>query len=106
MEARQPRPPRSHLAATAEILGPGDTLLTAQTLNLSVAGCYLETPDPFPVRSQLRLKLLFNESSIVVFGEVVRSETAAGMAVRFAPLPPGPLSILKGWFFAVDRPDF
>jgi PilZ domain len=105
MEARIPRPPRSPLAAIAEIVGSSGRSQTAQTLNLSVAGCYLETPDPFPVGSEIRLTLSFSESDIVVFGNVVRSEPGHGMGVKFRELEPGQIVLLKSWFFAVDRPD-
>jgi len=107
MEARKPRAPRTLLAATAEIveLQSGKSL-SAQTLDLSVAGCYLEMPNPLPVRSAISLKLTYNESALTVFADVVRSEPGKGMGVKFRTVEPGQLSILKGWFFALDLPDW
>jgi hypothetical protein len=107
MEAKKPRAPRTPLTASAEVVDvQSGKSQSAQTLDLSVAGCYLETPNPLPLRSAIRLKLLFNESSITLFGDVVRSEPGKGMGVRFRALEPGQISVLKGWFFAADRPDW
>ena len=107
MEARKPRAPRTLLAATAEIVDlQSSKSLSAQTLDLSVAGCYLEMPNPLPVRSAISLKLTYNESALTVFADVVRSEPGKGMGVKFRTVEPGQLSILKGWFFALDRPDW
>jgi hypothetical protein len=107
MEARKPRAPRTLLAATAEIVDLQSTkTLNAHTMDLSVGGCYLETANPLPVRSGISLKLIHGETAITVFADVVRSEPGKGMGVKFRALEPGQLSILKGWFFAVDRPDW
>ncbi len=107
MEARKPRAPRTLLTAAAEIVDLQSTkTLTAQTLDVSFAGCYLEMPNPLPVRSAISLKLTFSESSITVFADVVRSEPGKGMGVKFRAVDTGQAAILKGWFFAADRPDF
>jgi hypothetical protein len=107
MEARKPRAPRTLIPAHAEILDLASSkTLTAQTLDLSVAGCYLEVPNPLPVRAAISLKLTYSETAITVFADVVRSEPGKGMGVKFRAVEPGQLSILKGWFFAVDRPDW
>jgi PilZ domain len=101
--------PRTILAATAEILELHSTSgksLSAQTLDLSVSGCYLEMPDPLPVRAAISLKLTYGESVIAVFADVVRSEPGKGMGIKFRALEPPQVAILKGWFFAVDRPDW
>jgi hypothetical protein len=52
----------------------------------------------------VRLRLTYNGSSLTLFGDVVRSETNKGMAVRFRAIEPAQLATLKGWFFALDRP--
>jgi hypothetical protein len=105
MEARKPRAPRTLLAATADVVDlQSGKSLNAQTLDLSVGGCFLEAPNPLPVRSAIRLKLTFSGSEITLFADVVRSEPGKGMGVKFRALEPGQLSVLKGWFFAVDRP--
>jgi len=107
MEARKPRAPRTLLAAAAEVVDlQSSKSLNGQTLDLSVGGCYIEMSNPLPVRSAISLKLTFGGSAITVFGDVVRSEPGKGMGVKFRTVEPGQLSILKGWFFAVDRPDW
>jgi hypothetical protein len=109
MEARIPRAPRTILAAAAEITelhSPAAKPLVAQTLDLSVAGTYLEMPNPLPVGAAIRLRLTFNECSLTLFADVARSDPGKGMGVKFRALEAAQLSVLKGWFFAADRPDW
>jgi len=95
------------LGAQAEVVDlQSSKSFTAQTLDLSVAGCYLETPNVLPPGSAISLKLTFSGSATTVFGDVVRSEPGKGMGVRFRKMEPPQAAILKGWFFAVDRPDW
>ena len=69
-----------------------------------MGGCYLEAPNPLPIRAAVRLKLIYSESSLTLFGDVVRSQPSEGMAVRFRTLEPNQMDTLKGWFFSLDRP--
>jgi hypothetical protein len=95
------------LAATAEVVDlQSGRSLSAQTSNLSVSGCYLETPNPLPVRAAISLKLTLRGSTITVFADVVRSEPGSGMGVKFRAVELAQLAILKGWFFAADRPEW
>lgn len=105
VEDRTPRASRSPLAASAKISdAQSGQSMPAKTSDLSVTGCYLETPNPLPIRALVRLQLIYNGTSLTLFGNVVRSELNKGMAVKFRAVEPSQLATLKSWFFALDRP--
>ncbi len=105
MEGKKPRPPRLLLVADAEIFDPlSSQLIPARTSDLSIGGCYVEMANPLPVRTAVRLQLTYNETSITLFGDVVRCEPGKGMAVRFRAIEPNQMATLKGWFFSFERP--
>jgi hypothetical protein len=105
MEVRKPRPPRSPLVAEVEIFDPQSGQTTqATTVDLSLSGCYLQMPNPLPLRTVVRLKISYNDSSLTIFGDVVRSQPGQGMGVRFRAFEPNQIELIKGWFFSLDRP--
>lgn len=107
MEAKKPRSPRTPLVASAECVdAQSSRVIRAQTSDVSLSGCYLEMPEPLPIRSALTLKLTYNGSSLSLFADVVRSEKGKGMGVKFRGVEPAQLAALKSWLFAADRPDW
>jgi hypothetical protein len=106
MEDRKPRAPRSSVAVAAEVfdMQTGQSI-SGKTSDLSVGGCYLETAKPMPLRTAVRLQLSHNASKITVFGDVLRSDPAKGMAIKFRTIEPSQMDILKRWFFSLNRYD-
>jgi hypothetical protein len=105
MESRKPRPPRQPLIADAEVYDQQSNLtIPGRTSDVSMGGCFVETPQVLPPRTVVRLKLFFNEETLILFGDVVRSEPEKGMAIRFRALDANQTSVIKGWFFSLDRP--
>jgi hypothetical protein len=104
MEARVPRTPREALVAEVEVsdLQSGRSVV-ARTADISMGGCFVETSDPFSLRAAVTVKLTYNEVSLTIFGDIVRSEAGKGMAIRFRALEPNQTATLKGWFFSLDR---
>ena len=104
MEANKPRVPRELLVAEAEIFDQQTSqTIPGQTLDVSMGGCFVETPQMLPLRSVVQVKLTYNEESLLLFGEVVRSEPEKGMGIRFRTLDANQTSLLKAWFFSLDR---
>lgn len=104
MEANKPRVPRELLVAEVEIFDQQTSqTIPGQTLDVSMGGCFAETRQMLPLRSVVQVKLTYNEESLVVFGEVVRSEPEKGMGIRFRTLDANQTSLLKAWFFSLDR---
>ena len=104
METRTPRRPREPLVAEAEVvdLQSGRSVF-ARTSDVSMGGCYVEAPEPFSARAAVTVKLTYNETSLAIYGDVVRSEPSKGMAIRFRALETNQTATLKGWFFSLDR---
>src|ERR1700676_1570920 len=87
MERKKPRAPGFPLVVEAEIFDPQSGQSTQPTTSaLSMGGCYLEGPNPPPIRAAVRRKLIYSESSRSLCGDVVRSQPSEGMAVRFRTL--------------------
>jgi hypothetical protein len=104
MVLNKPRPMREMLVAETEIfdLQTGKKLM-ARTSDMSLGGCYLETEEPMPVSTSVQLRMIYNETSLTVSGDVVRSEPEKGMAVRFRGLQADQTATLKSWLFSLSR---
>lgn len=104
MEFNKPRVPRELLVAEVEIFdAQSSQTIPGQTLDVSMSGCFVETALVLPLRSVIEIKLTYNEESLLLFGEVVRSEPEKGMGIRFRTLDANQTSLLKAWFFSLDR---
>lgn len=105
MEPRKPRAPRQPLIADAEVYDQQSTeAIPGRTSDVSMGGCFIESSQVLPLRAAVRLKLFFNEETLTLFGDVVRSDPEKGMAIRFRALDANQTSVIKGWFFSLDRP--
>jgi hypothetical protein len=105
MESRKPRAPREPLIADAEVYDQqSNQTIPGRTSDVSIGGCFVETPEVLPLRTVIRLKLFFNEETLTLFGDVVRADPEKGMGIRFRTLDANQISVLKGWFFSLDRP--
>ena len=100
MESKKPRPLRSEIGAIAEILdrNSGQTV-TARMSNMSLAGCFFEMTNPFPIYSVVSLKVTHMGSTFTAYGDVVRSVPDQGMAIRFRNIDPAQMTVLKNWLF-------
>jgi hypothetical protein len=106
-DLKQPRPPRHAIRADAQISDSlSGRLIIAETSDVSVGGCYIETSDPLEVRSTVRVQLSFNGSIISAYGDVVRSDKAKGMGLKFRGITSEHVATIKRWLFALDRPDY
>ena len=104
---KQPRSPRHAISARVQIADSvsGRTIV-ATTSDVSVGGCYVETPVPLDVKSTVRIQLLFNGSAIASYGDVTRSDDGKGMAVKFRGMSTDQKATIKRWLFALNRPDY
>jgi hypothetical protein len=68
--------------------------------DLSLGGCYIDTPVPEPVGSKLRLVVHIQENKIFASGEVRTCVPALGMGVQFTSFESGSRELLKQ---VVDR---
>lgn len=78
---RAPRPPL--VAAVEAIESQGASHLRARISDLSLVGCYLETIDPLPAGTEIRLNINHSDADFSALGIVAHSKPNVGMAIRF-----------------------
>jgi hypothetical protein len=72
--------------------------LNARTSDLSRTGCYLDTLQPLPSGSAVRIRLRQGSESIEVHGVVRYVSRGLGMGVQFEDqIPAKQLAILENW---------
>jgi c-di-GMP-binding flagellar brake protein YcgR len=80
--------PRLKLKLPVEITTESsDAPIRGATSDLSVNGCYIETMFPFPVGSQLDLKLQA-ENTLLIEARVVTSDPQVGNGIAFEKMLP------------------
>jgi hypothetical protein len=63
--------------------------------NLSLRGCYIETPDPRPIGSTIHLTICLGEDKVRAGAKVRFADIGTGMGVEFTHVSPAALFILK-----------
>lgn len=74
---------------------------STRTTDFGTGGCFVDTNNPFPVGSKLRLKLHKGKASFELVGTVVYSQTGLGMGVAFDQISPEQQVSLAGWLSEV-----
>jgi len=71
--------------------------LQARCSDLSVAGCYIDTLNPFPVNSKVQLQLTYKDTTFEVNAHVVTHHVGMGMGLVFDKLGPEQVMVLVDW---------
>ncbi len=88
MEGDRRRFPRFPFVAEVEILAvESKTKLQARMSDLSLDGCYIDTLNPPPVGTQLRLRVQAGEKSFEFVGKVRFCAPGLGIGVEFDKMP-------------------
>lgn len=92
---------RCPFVSSAEVIDlPSGTRRTGRTSELGVGGCYIETPDPFPEETVVRLRIFRGEDVFETEAKVVYSYDAqlkSGMGLAFVEVAPNQRSLLESW---------
>jgi hypothetical protein len=91
--------------ASAEIApegSPGATVNVRAT-EISLHGCYLETPAPFAELSPVFVKIFYADEYFEAKGTVIYVKPAVGMGVEFRELKPHCRVVLQKWILAALR---
>ena len=72
------------------------------TSDLSLTGCYIETIFPFPIGTQLEIKLQL-EGTLLVLGTVVTSDPQVGNGVHFTRMLPEDIEELRVFLDAAEK---
>jgi len=100
--------PRFSFFADAEVtLGDG-TSLRAQLAELSSRGCYIDTLEPIPARTKLRLRICDGVSACELDGKVIYLHSGGGfgifgMGVVFEEMAADQHSSIDGWLRVLAR---
>jgi PilZ domain len=88
--------PRYALSAEAEVVeARARTRMNARVSDLSRMGCYVEMMSPFPLGSNLKMRIMKNKTPFLVQGRVAYS--SGGMGIRFTEVAPEQIVVLEKW---------
>ena len=96
--------PRQHFIAEAQVveLKTGAKLI-ARSCDLVVHGCYVDTLSPFPVGTQVRIRLTKDKATVEASGQVVYGIPGLGMGIAFQNLTPVNKAALDKWLSNISN---
>jgi c-di-GMP-binding flagellar brake protein YcgR len=95
--------PRIKVKVPVEIYTEGSTSpIRGATSDLSLTGCYIETIFPFPVGTNLELKLQL-EDTLLLLATVSTSDPQVGNGIHFTRTLPEDLQQLRAFLEAADK---
>jgi hypothetical protein len=101
------RTPRFPFVASAEVLEKGTaTGGPARVTELSLYGCYVETPNTLEKGAQLVLKVYADGKYFESHGAVLYAQPGQGMGVGFQNVNPHYLTVLKMWLISAAHAKF
>ena len=83
----------------------GNTQISARTADLSLHGCYIDTLNPFPRDTRVRLRLAKNDQQLELQARVTACHMGSGMGLMFEQLTAQQNFILLGWLEGADAPE-
>ncbi|MGC1418394.1 MAG: PilZ domain-containing protein [Candidatus Acidiferrum sp.] len=96
---------RFSVDASAEIAPEGSPSATVavRATEISLHGCYLETPAPYAELSPVFVKIFYESEYFESKGTVIYVKPATGMGVEFRELKPHCKVVLQRWILAALR---
>ena len=90
--------PRYPMVLAAQVLElPRGAKLSARTSDISRTGCYIDTLNPSPVGTRVRLRITHHEEIFEAVGSVVYTSASLGMGIAFTEITPDELTKLDRW---------
>jgi len=71
--------------------------ISARISDLSLGGCYVDTLNPFPLGTTVRLRIHKNDQIFDARASTASSHTGSGMGLLFGEMTPEQRSMLAGW---------
>jgi hypothetical protein len=98
MSVERRRASRIPFAAAAEIIdGSDNTRSASQVSDLSVHGCFVQLPNPFPEGTPVTVEIYKDEDFLETPATVVYYMPKRGMGLTFNGMEPQFASVLKKW---------
>jgi len=92
--------PRFMFIAEAEVVGSGSR---SRVSELSARGCYIDTMNPLPKDSKVRLRISYGPSTCEFPAKVIYTHAGFGMGVIFGELDAQQASTLGVWLDELAR---
>lgn len=90
--------PRIAMVLAAEVVElPRSAKLSARTADISHSGCYIDTLNPIPAGSQVRVRITHNDEVFEALGRVVYLSSGLGMGIVYVTVEPDQLAKLDRW---------
>lgn len=89
---------RYSFVCPVEVIDPaGNTMISARTSDLSLHGCYIDTLNPLPAGTRVRLQLIKNNQRLELGAQVTACHVG-GMGLMFDQLTTAQQDTVVGWF--------
>jgi Ribonuclease G/E len=96
--------PRKPLVLAAEVVElPRGAQLSARTSDVSRNGCYIDTLNPIPHGSQVRVRITHESETFEATARIVYVSYGLGMGVAFTEVAPEQRQKLDRWLEALSR---
>jgi hypothetical protein len=96
--------PRYPCTAAAEIVDTqSGARINARTADIGRGGCYVDTLNPFPAGSLVKILLTKDNQSFVAQGKVAYAAPGLGMGLMFTSADPEQLWTLQRWITELGR---
>lgn len=94
----KPRALRYPFVASAELTDlQSMAQLKAETTDLSVFGCHVNTPDLWSVGAKIRIRIVHNGAGFAAFARIVYALPISGMGIVFTGIEPTNQAVLDAW---------
>ena len=94
---RRGAPRHPFMASAEETDLASGTRLSARVSELSLKGCYLDTLNPFPKGTKIRLVIFHGGATFTVHDTVIYPQPNMGMGVVFSAVEPEQVEVLTKW---------
>jgi hypothetical protein len=96
--------PRHAMVLAADVIElPRGAKLSARTSDISRTGCYIDTLNPIPQGSEVRLRITHGTETFVSLGRVAYVSYGLGMGITFINVEDDQRTRLERWFSEPDR---
>jgi Ribonuclease G/E len=104
MSAERRASRRNPLVLAVEVIElPRGAKLLARTSDVSRTGCYIDTLNPVPQGSQVRVRITHFQEVFEAVGRVIYVSPGLGMGVTFETVAPNQQALLDHWLETPER---
>lgn len=102
-QSERRRDPRYPFSASADVVDQQeDSRITSKVRDLSLGGCYVETPDPLPTGKNVLLEIYTETDFLETQATVAFHEPNQGMGLSFGTMQPYFSTVLANWLAAAS----